>query len=176
MCVRLPRLVEARQPSYRVLHIGPRVRSAQWGRVQLNVYTAAPNVADLKQLVASQQQARAETSERIAILSYAEPGTPLPDAEARRYGAEAQAKYDGTFVCSATIIPGGGFWASAAIALVNTIALLSRAKAPNRVFGDPQEACVWVCSLLEDSSVTPGPLWRAVNRLREEPDADGVDD
>jgi hypothetical protein len=154
---------------YTIDFIGTRVRSAAWGDLHLNVYTDTPTVEDLDRLAAAQRALRARLGgAKVGVFSFAEEGFSLPDAEVRRHGSQLQAKMSADIHASGVVVDGAGFWASAAMSVINTIGLVARAQSPSRVFKDVHEAARWMSQHMEVDA--PG-LVEATQRLRDEPPA-----
>ncbi len=153
-------------PEYALAFVDDRVRTAVWGDLQLNVYTGTPTVADLDRLAAAQNELRASRSAgRIGIFSFCETEFEIPGAEVRRHGAKLQREMSGLVTASAVVVDGAGFWASAAISVINTIAILARSSSPARVFGEIQDAAAWMARVMP---LDARALVEATNRLRTE--------
>ncbi len=156
---------------YALDFVGERVRSAAWGDVHLNVYTDTPTIADLDRLADAQRQLRhRREGNRLGVFSFAEAGFEMPSTDVRRHGAQLQSEMSPVIVASAVVVDGAGFWVSAAISVVNTIALLSRPSSPARVFRNIDDAAGWMARSMP---VDPGALISATERLRGEPAAPG---
>lgn len=106
-----------------------------------------------------------ERFDKSAVLSVAEEGTPLPDAEVRelagRYGDEVTPRVR----CSSQVILGTGFWASAARSLITAMLWIRTGQYPVRVTDRIDDGCEFIAAANPKGPTAP-ELIRAVADLR----------
>jgi hypothetical protein len=113
----------------------------------------------------SAHEARRKVSPRgLAMLSLVDPGVPLPTDDMKMACARSFRRLAGHNVCSATVIGGVGFWASAARSTLTALTLLARPACPAKTFGDVASAIAWM-QLVAPEDV---PDAQAVARLVEQ--------
>jgi hypothetical protein len=67
--------------------------------------------------------------------------------EMRRAGANLTTKYEKANLAQALVMEEEGFRASMARSAITAVNLLARSRTKQRVFKDPHEAALWICSL-----------------------------
>lgn len=150
----------------RVFAEGENYRIVQWRNVFLTHWSGPISMEGLE---ASQEGSfdLATRHDGVMVFNVIEFGLQIPPSEVRRKASEVLAATSGHVVGVATVVPGEGFWASAARAAVATITLLSRARHPHRVFASTDEASNWVHPFVRPDSTPPQHLTRALARLTD---------
>lgn len=118
-------------------------RVVQWRNVFLTHWSAP---VSLEGLQASEEGSfdLASRHDTVMVLNVVEYGLEIPSQEVRRKASSVVGATAGHVSAAATVLPGEGFWASAARAAVATITLLSRASHAHRVFATTSDAARWV--------------------------------
>ncbi len=118
-------------------------RVVQWRNVLLTHWRAPVSMEGLDAC----DEASFDLAERYAkvmVLNVIQYGLEIPPSEVRKRATAVLAKTADHVAAVATVLPGEGFWASAARAAVATMTLLSRARHPHKVFGTTDEAARFV--------------------------------
>ena len=116
-----------------------------------------------------------------AISDWAEPTPPfvainvvdlhslvnVPD-DVRKEIARVQESFSGKQLGLATVIPERGFFAAAVRAVAGAVQMISRAKFPQRVFGDVDEAIAWGVTLVGKNPDAPW-VRAALDSLQRKP-------
>ncbi len=90
-------------------------------------------------------EARRKTAPRgLAMLSLVDAGVPLPSDDMKMACARSFRRLSTHNACSATVIAGVGFWASAARSTLTALTLLARPACPSKTFGDVASALAWM--------------------------------
>lgn len=153
-------------PDYELQVVRENVRGARMGPLHLAVYEATPTREDLVALDAAHARVREAFVDRSAVFSYVRGGIGLPESDVREFVAELQREVGPHVRCSATVLGGGGFWASAAISLLNTWTLISRVPSPQRSFAEIEAGAAWVAEhLADDDKMEPSTIAAALQRL-----------
>ncbi len=123
--------------------------------VQFRTSLTAPTLAELE---AAHAARRKLAPGGLAMLTLLDSGTPLPSDDMKLAGARSFRRIADGNACSATVVSGVGFWASAARSTLTALTLLARPACPAKVFGDVESAIAWM------EAVVPGELgrWRAL--------------
>lgn len=105
---------------------------------------APPVVADMR---LSRPTLRAMTErypDGFPTLTWVLPGAGLSmDGESRKVAAEITNEYEPSIRAQATLIEGTGFQGAAVRAIVSGIDLMTRSRAPKKVFGEVRPAVDW---------------------------------
>jgi hypothetical protein len=89
----------------------------------------------------SAHEARRRVAPRgVAMLSLVDAGVPLPSDDMKMACARSFRRLASYNTCSATVIAGVGFWASAARSTLTARTLLARPACPSQTFGDVASA------------------------------------
>lgn len=110
-------------------------------------------------------RARPRGSAYVAVLG---PSLELPDAEFRQVFIRLEVELRDELQCTAAIIEGKGFAASALRAVTTGIGLAARHRTPLRCFTTVEEAALWVAAKLQGSGAnlgSPAELRRAFTLL-----------
>jgi hypothetical protein len=88
-----------------------------------------------------------KTHTRGSNVSLAVNRAPLPTYEARRALHELTLRYEKNIICSATLIEGTGFWASAVRSLVTSLHLVGRWSFDLKTFSDIDTLSEWLAPI-----------------------------
>jgi hypothetical protein len=124
------------------------IRVGNYGPVHLVAYHGTPTVTTLRTSERYHRLLRGRFPRGTAILSWVAGGLKMPDKDVRDVGSELFKAVAPQIWCSATVIPGEGFWASAARSVLTGIQILSRSPCPDRAFGKIDEAVAWMMPYL----------------------------
>lgn len=161
-----PSTVLRMEDDERIFAEGAGFRIVQWRNVFLSHWSAP---VSLEGLTASQEGSfdLATRHDKVMVLNVVEYGLQIPAPEVRRKASSVLAATAGHVSAAATVLPGEGFWASAARAAVATITLLSRVGHPHRVFATTSDAARWVHPHVLPDHTPLQHLIRALARLTE---------
>lgn len=142
------------------------VRVGSYGPVHLVAYHSTPSVTNLRTSDRLHRTLRQRYPGRTAVLSWVAAGLKMPDKEVRDFASGLFRDVARDIRCSATVIAGEGFWASAARSVLTGIQILSRSPCPNRAFGKIDEAAVWMMQWITDEpDIEAAPLALAMETL-----------
>lgn len=150
----------------RIFAEGAGYRIVQWRNVFLTHWSAPISMEGLEASEAGSFDL-AKRHETVMVLNVVEYGLQIPSPEVRRKASAVVGATAGHVAAAATVLPGEGFWASAARAAVATITLLSRAGHPHRVFATTSDAARWVHPHVLPEHTPLQHLIRALARLTE---------
>ncbi len=101
----------------------------------------------------------------LVVFNVIEFGLQIPSTAARKKASAVLNATAEHVRLTATVVPGEGFWASAARAAIATITLLSKARHPHKVFATTDDAARWVLPKVLPERTPLGHLQRALDRL-----------
>ena len=81
---------------------------------------------------------------RLYVLAFVESDTALPSSEVRSQSAAVDRLGALDVDAHAAVLPGEGFWVSAARSVLGAVFFLSRSQYPRRVFATATAAAVWL--------------------------------
>lgn len=148
----------------RVFAAGAGYRIVQWRNVLLTHWFAP---ISLEGLDASHDGSfdLATRHPKLMVFNVIAYGLAIPPPEARRKASEVLGATAGHVAAVATVLPGQGFWVSAARAAVATITLLSRAGHPHKVFATVEDATTFVLPHVLPKHTPRAHLEAALDRL-----------
>jgi hypothetical protein len=145
----------------------PGVSVGSYRFVHVVAYHETPTLTAIRISDRYHRVLRQRFPKRTALLSWVAPALSVPSQEVRKFGADMFRAVAPEIQCSATVITGGGFWASTARSVLAGIQLLSRSACPNRTFGEVDEACNWMTSTFDTTDFDPAELAMAMQHLTE---------
>ncbi len=101
----------------------------------------------------------------LVVFNVVEYGIELPSTTVRRKASAVLAATEAHVLCTATVICGEGFWASAGRAMVATITLFSKARHPHKVFATPEEGAQWSADHVKPDNTSVEYFARSLRRL-----------
>jgi hypothetical protein len=142
------------------------LRVGSYGPVHLVAYHDTPSIATLRASDRLHGALRKRYPGNTAILTWIAAGLKLPEKEVREVASDLFRRVAREIRCSATVVAGEGFWASAARSVLTGIQILSRTPCPARAFGRVGEASAWlVPHLVDPSGIAAGELANAMGVL-----------
>lgn len=138
------------------------LRIAAFENVQINVWTDAPDVHQMRAFTRVAASFCQSAGRNTALMNAVVRGTPRFSEGVRDEVVKAM-KLRGVFKLGAAhLITVGGLAGSATRAFLATGVLLGRPKTPTKVFGDPREACDWAAERAAAAAAEP---WTAEDLL-----------
>lgn len=131
---------------------------AEWRNVLLTRWRATPTVEALEVSRVASHDLVSRNKGGLVVFNVIRHGLTLPPQEVRHKASAVLGETGGHVLCTATIIEGEGFWASAARAMLATITLMSRAPHPHRVFGTVLDAAQWSNRWVIGDDASPAAL------------------
>lgn len=122
---------------------GDNHRIVQWRNVLVTHWFAAVTSAALDRCESASFDLVKRHTGGIVVLNVVDYGLPMPTNDVRKRASDVLAATGEHVLCTATVVRGDGFWASAGRAMVATITLFSRARHPHKVFATPTEGATW---------------------------------
>ncbi len=147
---------------------GDNHRIVQWRNVLVTHWFAAVSSAALDRCEAASFDLVSRHRGGIVVLNVIDHGLPMPTTEVRKRASAVLAATGEHVLCTATIVRGDGFWASAGRAMVATITLFSRARHPHKVFATPTEGATWCADKVNPVGSTEH-FARSMERLTASP-------
>lgn len=145
-----------------ILHEESMLRIATFENVQINVWTDAPDVHQMRAFTRIAASFCQSVGRNTALVNAVVRGTPRFSEGVRDEVVKAM-KLRGVFrMGAAHLITVGGLAGSAARAFLSTAVLIGRPKTPTKVFGDPREACEWITERAAGAAAQP---WSADDLL-----------
>lgn len=120
--------------------------------------------------------AASESYPKISSVHLITSSFSLPPADVRAKLGELTQRYGDRLACSATMLAGTGFWASAIRGAVTSIQVLDLHRRRQRVFADLEELANWVApthNAATGSAITPQGLRHALAWMLERPNVCG---
>lgn len=155
-------------PSSAVLFSSPHLTVGACGPVHLTWYRGPLTLA-LLSAADELHQRLIRAHKRTAVLGYLEPGIPVPPSEIRERSAQL-IKQNGAHVAAAGLVmPGDGFWVSAARSVVTASFVVARNPYPSKCFGEIDDAAAYVLEALGERRHTVAEVTRAMLALRAPP-------
>jgi hypothetical protein len=142
---------------------------AQWCNVLITHWSDTPTVPPLEVCQKASFELASRFPPGIVVFNVITSNITLPSAEVRKKSSEVLATTGGHVRCTATIILGEGFWASAARAMLAGITLMSRQRHPHKVFGSIADAAAWCEPRLLPEGTRPADLVAVLARLGTQP-------
>jgi hypothetical protein len=138
-----------------IVHEESMLRIATFRNVQINVWTDAPDVHQMRAFSRHAASFCQTMGKSTLLLNAVVRGTPrFPDGV--RDEVVKAMKLRGVFKLGAAhLITVGGLAGSATRAFLATGVLLGRPKTPTKVFGDPREACDWAAERAAAAAAEP---------------------
>lgn len=148
-----------------VLHVEADLVIGACGPIHLTYYRGPLNLARLD-VADTFHQRLIRKFGRTSVLGFLEPGIPVPPSDVRERSA-ALIKQNGALVAAAgLVIPGEGFWVSAARGVVTASFVLARNPYPMKCFGDVGDAARYVLDALSERTVTFSDVVSGMQALR----------
>jgi hypothetical protein len=139
-----------------IVHEEGMLRIARFRNIQINVWTDAPDVQQMRAFSRHAQTFGHVRGKDTALLNAVIRGTPRFSEGVRDEVVKAM-RLRGVFrLGAAHLIAVGGFAGTATRAFLSTAILVGRPKTPSRVFSEPDEACEWVAA---HAASAPGEAW-----------------
>ena len=154
-------------PELTVDYVAEHAAAGAIGNVHLSIYRGELNEEILHSIHRSHLALLDRAAEGTAVFALAEDGTPLPGRAVRRLASRLGVEVQDRVRCSAQVLPGSGFWTSAARSALTAMLTLQTSAYPVRVFGDTRRACGWLVSANGVSDLGEPELVRAVQSLRD---------
>lgn len=127
-----------------IVHEEGMLRIATFQNIQINVWSDAPDVAQMRAFSRYAQSFSHSRGKHTALLNAVIRGTPRFSEGVRDEVVKAM-RLRGVFKLGAAhLITVPGFPGTATRAFLSTAILIGRPKTPTKVFGDPTEACEWI--------------------------------
>lgn len=126
----------------------PRLSAGTYRNVHIMYLQGEMFLPELRQAFAAQRSLVEEYGDNTGSLTVIAPTTPLPSTDNRRASAEMLQKIGANLRCSAMVLQGTGFWASAIRGAVTAIFATARQPCEVRVFDEPEPASAWVSPIL----------------------------
>ncbi|MBV1858894.1 MAG: hypothetical protein KUG77_10820 [Nannocystaceae bacterium] len=142
-------------------------RVVQWRNVMFTHWFAPVSVSGLEACETASFELAARYPAGVVVFNLIEFGLQIPEPAARKKASEALASTSAHVRVTTTVVPGEGFWVSAARAAVATITLLSRAGHPHRVFSKTDDAARFVLPFVVPEPTPLHHIQRALSRLAE---------
>jgi hypothetical protein len=79
-----------------------------------------------------------------AVLAIARANVPIPDADVRDASSRLMRELSPHLLAGATVIDGGGFWASAVRSFLTAVYFVARQPCPTKAFASVPEAADWL--------------------------------
>lgn len=150
--------------STRIEHVADDAVAASVGPVHLALYRGRLTMASLEAIHAAHLRVQRERGHSL-VLSVARPNLPLPEGEVRKRVSALAREVEERTRAASIVIPGEGFWASAARSFLTAGLTLGASKYPSRVFNELEEGAEWLARHDLDAKVPD--LVEAVATLRE---------
>jgi hypothetical protein len=102
---------------------------------------------EMEDLLASHQvhlDLIASGARSTGVLAIAKANVPIPDAEVRDASSRLMRELSPYLLAGATVIDGGGFWASAVRSFLTAVYFVAKQPCPTKAFGSVEEACEWL--------------------------------
>jgi hypothetical protein len=116
--------------------------------------------------VRGKREALKESPAGVAVLNLMRPfGIPSP--QIRDYAEKKQNEDIAGVLCHATVIDGGGFWASAMRSTLAGLYLVGKSPFPRRVFGSVGDSAAWVATIARRPALWAVELVSAIAVIRE---------
>lgn len=127
---------------------------AHWRAISIVVWATqatAPHVQEMEKL----SEEIGKTHQRGSHVSLVVNRAPLPTYEARRAIHALTRQYEKNTVCSATLIEGAGFWASAVRSLVTSLHMVGRWSFELRTFSEIDALSKWLAPIHAQGTAIP---------------------
>lgn len=142
------------------------ILSTNVGNVMIAVYADTPSASALRAMGESQRRFADRQHGPFGFFSFCATGVGLPDAEAREVIGEISRTLGPRAAAAAIVLPGTGFWYSAARSVIDAATRLSSAKrAKQSIFDAIDPASRWIATLVGAHSETSGLLAGAMRDL-----------
>jgi hypothetical protein len=140
-----------------IVHEEGMLRIATFQNVQINVWSDAPDVHQMKAFGRHALAFSHARGKHTVLLNAVIRGTPRFSEGVRDEVVKAM-RIRGVFKLGAAhLITVPGFPGTATRAFLSTAILIGRPKTPTKVFGDPGEACEWVSEKAAHFAQPPAP-------------------
>jgi hypothetical protein len=136
----------------------PEIGIAGTGSLLLVQFRKAITSGGLSQLESAHEARRKVSPRGVAMLTLVDADLPLPADDMKMAGARSFRRLSGHNSCSATVISGVGFWASAARSTLTALTLLARPSCPSKTFGDVASALSWMELVAPEALDAPGAM------------------
>jgi hypothetical protein len=137
----------------------------EWKNVLLTGWRGDITVAGLEVTRVASHDLHGRYPDGLVVFNVVRTLIPVPDSPVRHKASAVLAETAGHVLCTATVIEGEGFWASAARAVVATITLVSRASHPHKVFATIEESADWAEPYVVDGGPRAAELATAAAAL-----------
>ena len=127
-----------------VVLANPRLSAGTFRNVHIMYLQGEMFVPELQQAFAAQRSLIEEYGDQTASLAIIAPVTPLPSSDNRRVSTEMLREVGPQLKCSAMVLLGTGFWASAVRSAVTAIFAIARQPCQVKVFAEPEPASRWL--------------------------------
>jgi len=155
----------------RICSEGADHRVVQWRNVMFTHWFAPVSVGGLAACETASFDLASRNPAGIVVFNVIEFGLQIPDAAARKKASAVLASTSAHVQVTTTVVPGEGFWASAARAAVATITLLSRAGHPHRVFSSTDDGAGFVLPFVAPEHTPLHHIQHALGRLSHRQEA-----
>lgn len=149
----------------RICSEGADHRVVQWRNIMFTHWFAPVSVAGLAACETASFDLASRHPAGIVVFNVIEFGLQIPETAARKKASAVLASTSPHVRATTTVVPGQGFWASAARAAVATITLLARAGHPHKVFTTTDEAARFVLPFVAPEDTPMHHVQRALGRL-----------
>jgi hypothetical protein len=145
------------EPYLRLIGVGP---------VTIGLWLRVPTSSDIRDMRDAIRPYVAQFDAFVA-LNIVDISRAAPMGEdVRREVAETQREFDGRQRALANVIEGDGFYAASVRSIASGMAILSRVKFEQRIFGTVEPAAMWLASTLPPTKVDTVRVIDAAARLR----------
>lgn len=140
-------------------------RVIQWRNVMFTHWFSPVTVAGLAACETASFDLASRYPAGVVVFNVIEFGLQIPDTPARKKASAVLASTSAHVLVTTTVVPGEGFWASAARAAVATITLLARAGHPHRVFSTTDDGARFVLPFVAPERTPLRHVQSALSRL-----------
>jgi hypothetical protein len=152
--------------AFELVHVEPHLVIASCGPVHLTHYRG-PLTLPLLELADGHHQKLIRLHGRTAVFGVIEPGLPIPSADVRARST-ALIEQNGAHVAAAALmLPGDGFWVSAARSVITASFFLARQPYPSKCFGEVHEAAKYAVDALGARGPLTADVTRAAQAMRD---------
>lgn len=129
-----------------ITYAAPGCVMAHWRGISIVVWATQATAMHVHEMVKLTDEI-GKTFSRGSNVSLAVNRAPLPTYEARRAIHELTRQHEKNIICTATLIEGTGFWASAVRSLVTSLHLVGRWSFELQTFSDIDSLSTWVAPI-----------------------------
>lgn len=151
-----------------VLEVTPTLVVGACGPVHMTWYRGPLSVA-LLEAADLHHQRLIRAYGRTAVFGMLESGISVPPSDVRARSAELIAQNGAHVAAASLVLPGDGFWVSAARSVITAAFLVARHPYPSKCFGSIPEAATYAVESLGTRGVSPEAVTRVAEAMRTAP-------